>query len=191
MRRLSILAPVFVAAALTAGCGNDRNDQVSLTDTPSKDTLTHRYPTAGMRLELPRNVSVARARAPGVFRGTFRESFVSAFAYRRKEQLPRNRRELTAARRRLERAVKKRDGGFALREARTGRVAGGRSIELVGDQTISKRRLRTRSLHVFEGSAEYVIELAVPTEEFRRVDRAIFPTIRRTLAVTGRVRTAG
>lgn len=181
---LALLASV----AILAGCGNERTKRLSLAVAPSKAIVAHRYPAAGLSLELPRNIGVVPTSAPGVFRGNLGEAVVSAFAYRRREQLPRNQRELRTARRRLERAVAKRDPTFRLRDSRTTRVAGARAIELLGDQTISRRRLRTRSLHIFRGSAEYVIELAAPVRQFGRLDRSIFPVVRRTLEVTGTVR---
>ena len=141
-----------------------------------------------MRLRLPSNVVVRDTAPPGVFRGFVGDGFLSAFAYRRAEQLPRNRRELEAARRRLERAAGKRSPSFDVLRSRSTRVAGAPAIELVGDQEISNGTLRTRSLHVFKGSAEYVIELAVPVGDFARLDTAIFPGIRDTLMVSGQVR---
>ena len=64
-------------------------------------------------------------------------------------------------------------------------------MELVGDQTMSRARLRTRSLHVYEGRAEYVIELAVPIKDFDRLDRAVLSPIEASLEVTGEVREEG
>lgn len=49
-------------------------------------------------------------------------------------------------------------------------------------------KLRLRSLHVYKGRAEYVIELGAPLAEFRRLDRSTFPVIRRSLRVTGQVK---
>ena len=54
---------------------------------------------------------------------------------------------------------------------------GARAVELVGDQRLSKGRLRTRSLHVYKGKAEYVIEM-------RRAARATSP--RSTETCSGR-----
>ena len=123
-----------------------------------------------------------------MFRAFVGDGFLAGFAYRRAEQLPRNRRELEAARRRLERAAKQRSPSYRLRSSRITRVAGARAIELVGDQKVSNGRLRTRSLHVYKGAAEYVFELGVPAEEFERLDSAIFPVLRDTLKVSGKVR---
>lgn len=116
------------------------------------------------------------------------EGFASAFAYRRKEQLPPDDEALEAARRRLVEATEERGDSYESISSRTTTVGGSKAVELLGDQTISRERLRTRSLHVYEGQAEYVIELAVPVEDFDRLDRAIFPGIEASLEVTGKVR---
>jgi hypothetical protein len=193
-RRLLTLAVTCLALGAVPGCGNDRSAErglgpgAGLAPVPDKRFTQSRFPVAGVSLELPRNVKVAPAEPPGVFRAALGEGFVSAFAYRRREQLPKDARELEQARRRLVRAVRRRARGYELVSSRATRVDGARAIELVGDQTISQRRLRTRSLHAFKGSAEYVIEVVAPVEQFRRFDRGVTPRLRRTLQLTGRVR---
>ena len=142
-----------------------------------------------MKLKLPENLQVARqARPPAVFRANLAEPFVSAYAYRRAEQLPRNARELRDARRRLVRTTRGRDDGYRLERSRTTEVDGARAIELLGEQTLGRTRLRIRSLHVYRGNGEYVIEVAAPRRSFARFDRAVTPLIEQSLDVTGRVR---
>jgi len=171
-----------------AGCGNERFEPKSLEVGPSPESRTARYPAAGLTIDLPRDFAERRSPRPGVFRATLGETFVSAFAYRRAEQLPRNDAELKTAQGRLERTIKGRAKGYRPRSAHTTRIAGAPAVELIGDQTLSQRRLRTRSMHIFKGSAEYVIELSAPVEAFPRVDRVVTPIIKRKLMLTGRIR---
>ncbi len=145
------------------------------------------YPAVGLSLELPRNFTVGGSAPPGVFRATFGAAVVSAFAYRRREELPGNEKELDEALERLERAAKARSSSFDLSGSTTLEVDGARAIALLGEQTISQSRLRTRSLHVFEGKAEYVIELLAPPREFERLDERVFELIRSSLEITGQV----
>lgn len=183
-------AAVVLAVVLAApGCGNERNTVNSLVARPSPQTREVENRTAGLTVELPRNLDVRGAEPPGLFRASFGKSVVAAFAYRRREPLPADDQQLSMALDRLERAAKERSRSYRVVDSRTTEVAGARAVELLGDQTISQGRLRTRSLHVYKGSAEYVIELLAPRTEFARIDRSIFPTIRRTLEVTGEVRT--
>ncbi len=140
-----------------------------------------------MRVAVPARTDVARRQSPAVFRAAFGEWFVSGFAYRRRELLPRGRRELQTARRRLVREVRRRDRSFRLLSARATRAAGAPAVELVGDQVLSKSRLRTRSLHVYRGNAEYVLEMVAPVGRYAGLDR-VFDRVAASLRVTGKVR---
>jgi hypothetical protein len=141
-----------------------------------------------VRFRYPFGVGLVKSRAPGVFRGTAGDAFLSGFAYRRAEQLPRNRRELAAARRRLVAATRKRSRSYRSKSARYTRVDGAPAIELLGDQRLSSGRLRTRSLHVYKGRAEYVFELAAQAGDFAYLDRRVYRPIRRSLRLSGKVR---
>ena len=187
MRSSAALTLTF-AVVLLGGCGREKLSPPALEPEPAAATKQLDYPSAGLSLELPRNVSVRRSKPPGVFRGGLGEAVISAFAYPRREQLPRDESELRKAMERLGRAAEERAPRYRLRDAATTEVAGSRAVELVGDQTISSGRLRIHSLHVYKGRAEYVIELLAPRGAFARLDREIFPTIERTLEVSGEVR---
>ncbi len=185
----------FAASALAAGllllagCGNERVSSGSLFDVPEgKATRALSYPQAGLKVTVPKEFDVKAATPPQLFRASLNAAFISSFAYRRAEQLPKTREDLVAARRRLVDAAKKRDKTFRLKSDKLTKVDGAPAIELLGDQTIFKGRLRLRSLHVYRGNGEYVVELVAPVAAFARLDRASFPTIRRTLDVTGEVK---
>ena len=188
MRRLSTLAVVVLAAVAPAGCGRDKVDPSDLEFKAGPRLVPASYPEVGMRFRHPIGVGLVDKPAPGVFRGAAGEAFIAGFAYRRAEQIPRDSRELALARRRLIAATRKRGRDYKLTSARTLRVDGGRALELLGDQDLSNTRLRTRSLHVFKGRAEYVIELTAAPADFPYLDRAVYRPIRRTLRLTGKIR---
>ncbi len=188
MRRLPLVVLALSLLAALPGCGREQVSLADLKFQASPKTVRVSYPDVGMRFRLPDNMRLVESRPPGVFRGAAGDAFLSGFAYRRAEQLPRNGRELDAARRRLVAAAEKRSDSYRLRSARSTRVNGARAVELVGDQRLSKGRLRTRSLHVYEGKAEYVIEMGAQARDFAVLDRDVFGPIRQTLRVTGRVR---
>ncbi len=171
-----------------AGCGNDRPPVVASAPPPSGHTREFRSDRAGLKVSLPANLNVAQSRAPAVFQATLGEPFVACFAYARREQLPRDAKELDAARLRLARATRSRDAGYHLTASRAIEVNGARAVELTGEQTLARRRVTIRSLHVFKGDAEYVIEIVAPSAGFARFDRGVTPVMKRTLQVTGRVR---
>ena len=179
---------LLVLAGLAAGCGTERADLPELHPREGEPVSRLSYPRVGLSVSVPRTVPVQRRRAPGVFKATAAQWLVSAFAYRRREQLPRDRRELEQARRRLVRETRRRDRRYRLIRSRTTRVAGTRAIELVGDQTLSRARMRFRSLHLFKGRGEYVIELAAPPREARAATRRLFRPVIRSLRVSGKIR---
>ncbi len=190
MRARPTLIAALVAGVLpAAGCSDSRPPVATGPPEPSPQTQAHDFPRAGLKLDLPRNLQLVRLpRLPGVFRAGLGRPFVSAYAYnRRSEQVPRNARELRDARRRLVRATRRRDRGYRLVRSRTTKVDGARAVQLLGEQTLGRTRLRIRSLHVYRGAAEYVIEVAAPRRQFTRFDAAVTPVIERTLDVTGRV----
>ena len=190
MRRPWPLAAPLLLLALLAGCGNERGEAPDLSidsDTPRK---TVRFPDAGITVDVPRTVVPTRREPPAVFRLVLGEPLVSAFAYRRREQIPKRPAEVRGAQRRLERTVARRDPDFELDRSTILRVAGAPAVELVGVQTLSGGRLRTRSVHVYKGGAEYVFELLSPPREFARNDRAVFAPLLASAKLTGKVRRA-
>lgn len=188
MRRLVACASALTCS-LAAGCGNERVESGGLFDAkPGKASQALSYPDAGLKVNVPKEFDVKASTAPQLFRASLDAAFISSFAYRRREQVPKSRDELAAARRRLVDAAKKRDKSFRLKSSRLTRAAGSPAVELLGDQTIFKGRLRFRSLHVYKGNGEYVVELAAPVAGFARLDRSSFAGIRRSLRVTGKVK---
>ena len=190
MRLRSPLSLLALAALVLPACGAEKTE-IPASAVPAGDPgKTVRYPRAGLRASVPAVADVLRRRPPAVFRAAVGEAVVGAFAYRRREQLPRDAAELRTARRRLVVEARRRGRGrrFRLIRSRETRVAGARAVELLGEQTISRARLRTRSLHVFKGRGEYAIDMHAPVREFRRADRTFFAPLARSLRVSGRIR---
>jgi hypothetical protein len=182
-----VLGCAVLAVCSLAACGAERHKvppiKVSV-DSPRKH---FRYASVGLDIELPSAAPGDRRRPPGVFRSSLGESFIAGFAYRRAEQLPRNRGELEAARRRLVAQINKRDRSFRVIRSRSTRAAGARAVEVVGDQRIAGATLRTRSLHVYKGSGEYVLDMLSPVRDFAGMDRTYFAPAVRSVKVTGKV----
>jgi hypothetical protein len=188
MRRVAVFA--FLTAALAAaGCGNDRVETGSVFDAkPGKATQALSYPDAGLKVTVPKEFDVKDSTAPQLFRASLDASFISAFAYRRKEQIPKEADELQEARRRLVAAAKRRDKSFKLKRSKVVNVNGVPGVELRGDQTIFRGRLHLRSLHLYKGNGEYVVELVAPVAAFAALERSSFPGILKSLKVTGKVK---
>jgi hypothetical protein len=182
-RRLTAL--LLLCAAV--GCGGERQAPPD-PDAALRSQLERRdFPAAGLSIALPRGIPIGPVEPPQVFRAGVGDWFMSAFAYPRTEQLPRGRAELATARRRLIAEVRRRDPRWRLVSSRLTSADGAPAVELVGDQTLARARVRTRSLHVYRGDGEYVLELAAGLARFRSLDRSTFQPIARSLRVTGEI----
>jgi hypothetical protein len=181
---------LLACAALAAGCGNERQPAVDPATLAAPGAAEEvRFRRVGMRFEAPHNWDLREREAPQVFSLSSGAGFVTGFAYPRDEPLPDTDAELEAAERRLVREVRDRDEDFDFAGSRLTEVAGSRAIELRGTQVLSNRRLAIRSVHVFEGSVEYVLEaIAPPGADFRRTDLDVLRPLLRSLELTGRVR---
>jgi hypothetical protein len=189
MPRLAVCALLAAVPLAAAGCGNDRVESGSVFDAkPGKVTKALSYPDAGLKVTVPKEFDVKDSTAPQLFRASLDAAFISAFAYRRKEQIPKEEEELQQARRRLVAAAKRRDKTFKLKRSKVVKVNGVPGVELRGEQTIFKGRLRLRSLHLYKGNGEYVVELVAPVAAFGALERSSFPGILKSLKVTGKVK---
>ena len=52
---------------------------------------------------------------------------------------------------------------------------------VTGEQVISRRRLRTRSVHIFKGDVEYVIEAIAPLPDYALVERGVMEPLLNSL----------
>jgi hypothetical protein len=193
MRAVSLRfsAAAFACALGLAACGNDRTEPADLfTPKPPVGKREARFPQAGMRFSAPANWPLERRADPGVFSLASGQAVVAGWAYRRREPLPRTSQDVRQASERLVEDVRERDPRFLVRAADSRRVDGNPAVEIRGEQEISRRRLRTRSVHVFRGEVEYVLEALAPPDEFARVNREVFEPLLRSLSVSGRVRTS-
>ncbi|MDQ3720539.1 MAG: hypothetical protein M3350_07145 [Actinomycetota bacterium] len=189
MRLLAFAA--LVLACLLSACGTERA-RVADPNSMLPDSRTIRtvdFPQAGLSARVPRPIGLVRRRPPEVFRFSLPSgAIISVFAYRRKEPVPSSPSALRAARRRLVAAVRKRDRTFRVASARVVRAAGAPGVEVTGTQSLSGGRLETRSVHLFEGEGEYVLELIAPRADFGPADTQVFSPMLRSLQVTGRIR---
>ena len=181
--------PLVLCVALLVACGEEPDDPPPVFEVKApRGTKTADFPGAGMSFEYPRNWKLRPGEAPGVFELVSGEAIVAGWAYPREEPLPDTDAELEAARRRLIDAIEERDpdyrflSGFSL-----GEVAGAPAIDISGEQVISKRELRTRSVHVFKGDVEYVIESLVPSPDHALVERGVMEPLLDSLELEGEV----
>ena len=143
---------------------------------------------AGMAFSHPRNWRLTRRELPAAFELSSGGATIAGWAYAREEELPVSAAELDTAKDRLVEAIEERDPEFELRSAETTEVAGAPAIDVRGDQVIAERLLRTRSVHVFEGTVEYVIEALSPPEDYPLVNERVLEPLLRSLELEGETR---
>jgi hypothetical protein len=178
-----------VCALLLAACGEEQEPPPDIFAVkPPQGRVEASFPGAGMSFEHPRNWRLRRrGEAPRVFELLSGEAVIAGWAYPREEPLPETAEQLEAARGRLLDAIEERDPEFDVRRASTRQVAGAPAIDVRGEQEIAKRRLRTHSVHVFEGGIEYVIEAIAPPADQKLVDRRVLAPLLRSLELEGEV----
>ena len=84
--------------------------------------------------------------------------------------------------------IRARDPDFELLEAETGKIAGAPAIGVRGVQTLSRRRLVTRSVHVFARGTEYVFEALAAADTFELASGGVLRRLLATAELTGRLR---
>lgn len=187
MRRRSLV--LLACAAAVAGCGNERPEVPGLTDVARPTGAQPvEFERAGVAFVAPTNWFLQDRQEPAVFTMQSGNAFVTGFAYRREEDLPRTDSDLADAERRLRAEVEDRDPGFAFRSSRTRQVDGAPAVELRGTQTIANRRLETRSVHVYKGSVEYVFEALAPADSFELASGGVLRRLLDSVELTGRLR---
>lgn len=185
MRRL---APLLLCLCLLSACGEEQEPPPAVFEVKApkgarKDSFAH----VGMTLERPRNWELRRRDTPGVFELVSGEAIVAGWAYEREEPLPETEAQLESAKDRLVDAIELRDPEYRVLSAEATEVAGALALDVRGEQVISKRRLRLRSVHVFEGEVEYVIEAIAPPADHRLVDTRVLEPLLASLELEGEV----
>lgn len=186
MSRAALL--LVLCVPLLAACGEEPDDPPPIFDVrPPRGEEIADFPGAGMSLTYPANWRLRGQDAPEVFELVSGEAVVAAWAYPREEPLPETDAQLEGAQDRLVEAIKERDPEYRVRRAFIDEVAGAPAIDIRGEQVLGKRELRTRSVHIFEGEVEYVIEAISPSPDHAFVDRRVLDPLLDSLELEGEV----
>ena len=186
MPRAALLLALCVP--LLAACGEEPDDPPPVFEVKApRGERTEEFPRAGMTLTRPRNWRLRRRDAPGVFELVSGEAIIAGWAYPREEPLPETDAELEAAKDRLLEAIEERDPDYEVRAVAITEVAGAPAIEIDGQQLLSKRELQTRSVHIFDGETEYVIEAIAPPADYTLVEEQVMAPLLDSLEVDGEV----
>jgi hypothetical protein len=182
--RTALLLALCVSLLAACGAEPDKPPAVFKVKAPRGERIEE-FPGAGMALTRPRNWRLRRRDAPGVFELVSGEAIIAGWAYPRDEPLPETDADLDAAKDRLLDAIEERDPEYEVGEAVLTDVAGAPAIEIEGEQVLSKRALRTRSVHVFDGETEYVIEAIAPPADYALVEEKVMTPLLDSLELDG------
>ena len=187
MSRAALLL-VVICVPLLASCGEEPDEppRIFNVKTPHGSRPAE-FPKAGMTFTRPRTWTTRRRESPGVFELVSGEAVVAGWAYTRVEPLPETAAQLEGARTRLIGAIKERDPDYRVDRAVVREVAGAPAIDVSGEQTVARQTLRTRSIHVFDGDVEYVIEAIAPPADYDVVERGVLTPLLNSLELTGEV----
>ena len=178
----------MLCAALLVACGEEPDAPPRVFEVKEPQGTTDAdFPAAGMSFTRPTNWHLRGREAPGVFELVSGEVVVAGWAYPREEPLPATEAELEPAKDRLIEAIEERDPDYRFLRVTTGQVAGAPAIDVTGEQVLSKRELRTRSVHVFKGEVEYVIESLAPSADHALVERRVLDPLLESLELEGEV----
>jgi hypothetical protein len=184
--RAALLLLALVCLPLLAACGEepDNPPHIFKVKTPH-GSRPGEFPDAGMTFTRPRNWTTRRREPPGVFELVSGQAVVAGWAYSREEPLPETDAELEGAKDRLRDAIHDRDPDYRIESAVIRDVAGAPAIDISGEQVLSRRTLRTRSVHVYKGDVEYVIEAIAPPADYDVVEQGVLTPLLDSLELTG------
>lgn len=178
----------LAAAALVAGCGNDRKPAPALGAIPApQDFRDAVYPASGVRFRAPTNWRVLRGEGTQVATVAAGDAQVAVWRYPRSEPLPETRSQLDAARTALVKQIESRDPTFKLTKTRLIMKKGIRAVEVVGlgtNLTNTSVQRSLRSLHAYGQGAEVVMDAFAPPKVFARVDQQTFGPMARSLRLS-------
>jgi hypothetical protein len=186
--RAALLLLALLCAALLAACGEKPDAPPPIFDVKTPHgSRPGEFPDAGMTFNRPRDWTIRRREPPGVFELVSGEAVVAGWAYPRDEPLPETDAELEGAKNRLRTAIHDRDPDYRIERAVIRELANAPAIDVSGEQVLARRRLRTRSIHVYKGDVEYVIEAIAPPAEYDVVEQGVLTPLLDSLELTGEV----
>jgi hypothetical protein len=179
------LAPLALAAALLAGCGEERTrpPDVAHAVAPEPRVDVH-LRGQGIRYLRPRNWDQLPPAGSLVGGVTSRTATVAVWRYPRTEPLPQDDAALERVETLLLDRVRQRNPTFTLRTSEITRLAGAPAIVLVGSQAASGFAYDVRSAHVYKAGAEVVVDSYAPSADFAQLDRKVFQPLLASLKVS-------
>lgn len=176
----------MIALALAgAGCGNARNQPTGLSQLGEPLSLVNFTSTNGdVSFGRPSTWTVIGGTLPKVAQISSGTAVAAVFAYPRSD-LPENRAGAEASRGRLIASLRRRSPSFDVEASRVRKVDGAVAVEIDGTGRVAGHRVRTKSVHVYKGAAEYVIDAYAKPKTFKAADTEAFQPMLATIRLGG------
>jgi hypothetical protein len=183
-RRLAWLA-ITALLVFGAGCGNERNEPTGLRQLGEQISLVnYSAPGGDVSFGRPSTWIVTGGTLPKVAQISSGSAVATVFAYPRSD-LPQDEAGAEASRRRLIASLHERSPSFVVESSRVREVGGSIAVEIVGRGRIGGHPVRTKSVHVYKGTAEYVIDAYARPAFFRRAETEAFNPLLATIRLGG------
>jgi hypothetical protein len=183
-RRFAWLAIPALALAC-GGCGNARQHPTGLAQLGQPVSLVDYTSSNGdVSFGRPSTWSVSGGPSPEVAQISSGRAVDTIWAYPRTD-LALDLAGADAARQRLIASLQRRAPGFAVDSSRVRKVDGAYAVEIVGHGRIAGHAVKTESVHVYKGAAEYVIDAYAQPNLFRQAEVEAFDPLLATIRLGG------
>ena len=167
------------------GCGNERSRPIGLSQLgPPLSLVNFTAPSGDVSFGRPSSWTVSTGSPPEVAQISSGGAVATIFVYPRTD-LSLSSAGAEASRQRLLRSLRERAPSFEVQSSRVRQVDGAAAVEIVGRGKIAGHPVRTKSVHVYKGAAEYVIDAYSRPQLFRRAETEAFDRLLATIHLGG------
>jgi hypothetical protein len=168
-----------------AGCGNERSQPIGLAQLgPPVSLVNFTSPSGDVSFGRPSSWTVSTGNPPVVAQISSGSAVATVYAYPRTD-LPQSSAGAEASRQRLLSSLQERAPSFEVQSSRVLEIDGAAAVEIVGRGRIAGHRVRTKSVHVYKGAAEYVIDAYARPRFFHRAETDAFDPLLATIHLGG------
>ncbi len=179
------LAAAVIATSAAVGCGNERPAPPDLArPADPRGFERFRSPNGDVSAPEPAYWAVSQGVAPAVVTYSSGHAALTIWAYPR-VAVPKTDADLKVAKGLLLGSLRNRAKSLKLTSRRSTKVDGNPAIELEGRGKIARHPVRIRSVHVYKGKGEYVVDAYADPAEFPGANRKVFATVIEGLRVGG------